>query len=180
MATAPGQDAAGKQCLARGGIFVPNAACQATPPASLNFNKANAYYVSPLVINGPAGVETVPLTDPRARGYRTRIEVDAAIDWIRKRSATRPWMATLSLTAAHTPIQQPPSALTPRSAGSGDTLGCSGLGEQRDLQNRMIEALESDDFAALGAEHRLVSGTALPAPSAIFPRYVEPEDGQAA
>jgi methionyl-tRNA synthetase len=35
-------------------------------------------------------------------------------------------------------------------------------------------------FAALGAGHRLVSGTALPAPSAIFPRYVEPEDGQAA
>ncbi len=144
VATAPGQDAAGKQCLARGGIFVPNAACQATPPASLNFNKANAYYVSPLVINGPAGVETVPLTDPRARGYRTRVEVDAAIDWIRKRSANRPWMATLSLTAAHTPIQQPPSALTPRSAGSGDTLGCTGLGEQRDLQNRMIEALDTE------------------------------------
>ncbi|MGX5733482.1 methionine--tRNA ligase [Bosea thiooxidans] len=35
-------------------------------------------------------------------------------------------------------------------------------------------------FASLGAEHRLVSGAALPAPSAIFPRYVEPEDGQAA
>jgi len=35
-------------------------------------------------------------------------------------------------------------------------------------------------FASLGGEHRLVSGTTLPAPSAIFPRYVEPEDGQAA
>jgi methionyl-tRNA synthetase len=35
-------------------------------------------------------------------------------------------------------------------------------------------------FASLGADHRLVSGSALPAPSAIFPRYVEPEDGQAA
>lgn len=35
-------------------------------------------------------------------------------------------------------------------------------------------------FAALGTEHRLDSGTVLPAPSAIFPRYVEPEDGQAA
>ena len=41
-------------------------------------------------------------------------------------------------------------------------------------------AQEDRSFAALGAEHRLVSGTALPAPSAIFPRYVEPEDGQAA
>lgn len=41
-------------------------------------------------------------------------------------------------------------------------------------------AQEDRSFAALGAEHRLVSGTALPAPSAIFPRYVEPEDDQAA
>lgn len=41
-------------------------------------------------------------------------------------------------------------------------------------------APQDRSFAALGAEHRLVSGTALPAPSAIFPRYVEPEDGQAA
>ncbi len=41
-------------------------------------------------------------------------------------------------------------------------------------------APEARSFAALGAEHRLVSGSALPAPSAIFPRYVEPEDGQAA
>lgn len=41
-------------------------------------------------------------------------------------------------------------------------------------------APEARSFAALGAEHRLVSGTALPAPSAIFPRYVEPEDDKAA
>ncbi|MCR4521691.1 MULTISPECIES: methionine--tRNA ligase [Bosea] len=41
-------------------------------------------------------------------------------------------------------------------------------------------APEARSFAALGAEHRLVSGAALPAPSAIFPRYVEPEDDQAA
>ena len=36
------------------------------------------------------------------------------------------------------------------------------------------------DFAALGEGGRLVSGTALPAPAGIFPRHVEPEDGQAA
>lgn len=39
---------------------------------------------------------------------------------------------------------------------------------------------EARSFAALGAQHRLVSGAPLPAPSAVFPRYVEPEDGQAA
>ncbi|RYE31359.1 MAG: methionine--tRNA ligase [Hyphomicrobiales bacterium] len=41
-------------------------------------------------------------------------------------------------------------------------------------------APQDRSFAALSAEHRLVSGTALPAPSAIFPRYVEPEDDKAA
>lgn len=38
----------------------------------------------------------------------------------------------------------------------------------------------SRDFAALGQGGRLVSGTALPAPSGVFPRYVEPEGGEAA
>ncbi|WP_306226405.1 methionine--tRNA ligase [Bosea beijingensis] len=48
------------------------------------------------------------------------------------------------------------------------------------LLDLLAVAQEDRSFAALGAGHRLVSGTALPAPSAIFPRYVEPEDGQAA
>lgn len=39
---------------------------------------------------------------------------------------------------------------------------------------------EARDFAALGEGGRLVSGTSLPAPSGIFPRYVEPEGGEAA
>jgi methionyl-tRNA synthetase len=31
------------------------------------------------------------------------------------------------------------------------------------------------DFATLGGTHRIAAGTALPAPSPVFPRYVEPE-----
>jgi methionyl-tRNA synthetase len=31
------------------------------------------------------------------------------------------------------------------------------------------------NFAALGEGGRLLAGTALPAPSPVFPRYVEPE-----
>ena len=169
VAASPGQDAVGKQCVTRGGIFVPRAACQATPPASLDFGKANAYYVSPLVINSAAGVEVVPLTDRRARGYRTSIEVDAAINWIRQRSPSRPWMATVSLTGAHTPIQQPPSALTPRSSGTGDALGCTGLAEQRDLQNRMIEAMDTEVGRLLvetGLARRSPDGTLAYTPAA--------------
>jgi len=32
-------------------------------------------------------------------------------------------------------------------------------------------------IAHVGAEHRLAPGTPLPAPTPIFPRYVEPEEG---
>jgi methionyl-tRNA synthetase len=35
---------------------------------------------------------------------------------------------------------------------------------------------DARSFAALGEKGRLASGTALPAPSGVFPRYVEPED----
>ncbi len=39
---------------------------------------------------------------------------------------------------------------------------------------------EARDFAALGEAGRLSPGTALPPPSAVFPRYFEPEGGEAA
>jgi methionyl-tRNA synthetase len=35
------------------------------------------------------------------------------------------------------------------------------------------------DFSKLGKAGRLVSGTALPAPNAVFPRYVEETDATA-
>lgn len=48
------------------------------------------------------------------------------------------------------------------------------------LLDLLAAAPEARSFAALGKAGRLVSGTPLPMPSAVFPRYVEPEDGQAA
>jgi methionyl-tRNA synthetase len=39
---------------------------------------------------------------------------------------------------------------------------------------------EARQFASLGPSGRLVAGTALPAPSGIFPRFVEPEVGEGA
>lgn len=136
-------DVAGKQCLASGGIFVPGAACQ-SPPGGLNFNRENAYYVSPLVINSGSTVTVVPLTDSRTRGYRTRIEADAAIRWINSRSSSRPWMATVSFSAPHTPVQQAPGNLTPMSGAASDDLDCGNLIDQRILQNEMTEALDSE------------------------------------
>ena len=139
----PLQDAAGLQCLNSGGVFVPNQSC-GTPPTALNFNRENAYYVSPLVIIDGTKVEKVALTDPRARGYRTRIETDAAIDWVKTRTPGKPWMATLSYTAAHTPWQQPPAGLLKKSGPAGDNLSCTDTGQGRFLQNKMTEAMDSE------------------------------------
>lgn len=142
--TSPDQDAAGLQCLDSGGILVPNATC-GTPPASLAFDRLNGYYVSPLVIIDNGNVEEVPLTDARARGYRTRIETDAAIDWIKSRPSDKAWMATVSYSAAHTPWQQPPKSLLAGRVGPLDHLTCKGAPEDaRLIQDRMTEALDTE------------------------------------
>lgn len=136
-------DVAGKQCLQSGGVFIPNTSCQSTVPSSVNFTKANGYYVSPLVINSAdGGVQTFPNTDSRNRGYRTTIETDAAISWINSRSGNKPWMATVSYSAAHTPYQQPPGRLV--RGAPGDDLDCNDLIQQRVISNKMTEALDTE------------------------------------
>jgi hypothetical protein len=135
----------GQTCLDEGGIFVPEGSCNSTPPASLDFTLYNAYYVSPLVINHEDGtLEEIPPTDPRARQYRTIVETDAAIDWINTRNGDKPWMATLSFSAAHAPFQQPPSELLTEGTGSTDGLDCENGLAQRVLMNQMIEALDHE------------------------------------
>jgi methionyl-tRNA synthetase len=47
------------------------------------------------------------------------------------------------------------------------------------LLDLLAQPADARDFAHATAAHRLASGTELPAPSPIFPRYVEPEAGQA-
>ncbi len=154
----PEQDVAGLQCLAAGGILVPNATCADPKPAGLDFSRYNGYYVSPLVILDQGRAEKVLPKDPRARGYRTTIETDAAIDWINTRASGKPWMATVSYTSAHTPWQQPPAALMSDLVGPGgypnagtfDNLSCTSDGSAADvlrmqaLQNRMTQALDTE------------------------------------
>ncbi|MDB5559155.1 MAG: methionine--tRNA ligase [Enterovirga sp.] len=44
------------------------------------------------------------------------------------------------------------------------------------LLDLLAAAPDARDFAAIGSASRLAAGTPLPAPSPIFPRYVEPEE----
>lgn len=165
----PAGDVPGKQCLIRGGIFKPSATCQSPPPAGLNFNQQNAYYVSPLVINGSDGVQSIPVTDSRNRGYRTTLEANEAIRWIKGRSASRPWMASVTFSSAHTPIQQAPNNLTPSTVGGGDGLNCLNIADQRVLQNQMTEAMDTEFGRLLtetGLAQRKPDGTLVYDPKA--------------
>jgi arylsulfatase A-like enzyme len=148
----------GRTCLERGGILVPEQACQSPVPHNVleGFKNFNGYYVAPLLINHEDGeVELVAgfddvggikdPTDPRARRYLTKQQTDAAIAWINKQkeSPNTPWMATLSYSTAHLPAQQPPQS--PLRPGSGQ-LDCtsSDILAQRSLINQMLEAMDEE------------------------------------
>ncbi len=147
-------DSPGLTCLNAGGVLAPNAACQSKPPADLSFDTQNAHYVSPLVINRGKQVQEAELTDPRGRNYRSSLEVNAAIAWIRaQKRSSGPWMATVSFSSVHTPIQTPPGHLLSAAtraeladAMAAGQLGtdCGNLAVQRLLSDAMIEAMDSE------------------------------------
>jgi arylsulfatase A-like enzyme len=148
--TNPAGDSAGLQCLTAGGVLVPSASCRRIAPRNINFEKQNAHYVSPLVINRDGQVIATGLKDPRTRGFRATIEVDAAIDWInRHQQGPNPWMATLSFSIDHTPLQPPPGALLSAETRAmlqdiGAGKDCSTLPALRTLSNAMIEAMDTE------------------------------------
>ncbi len=152
------KDAAGLQCVTSGGLFVPGASPADARPAFLNFDidQYNAYYVSPLLIVDHGQITRDPRVDPPIRGYRTTIETNAAIDWIKSRPSGQPWMATVSYTSAHTPWQSPPGGLTSEPATPVDGTDCVGLPRGRMIQNRMTEAMDTE-FGRLLVETGLAS-----------------------
>jgi sulfatase-like protein len=140
----------GRACRDAGGIFDPIRTCQNPRPKYIDFTKLSGHYVSPLYINHEdGGVEEVLTTDIRARTYRGTGVVDAAVDWIKRQPANRPWMATVSFASAHTPVMQPPAALLPADeAAATSGLDCTNTlantGYQRILTDQMIEAMDKE------------------------------------
>jgi len=147
-------DSPGLTCLNMGGVLVPNAACQPTPPSNVTFNVENAHYVSPLVVNRGPRVLEASLDDPRARNYRSTIEVNSAIRWINEQKRSRdPWMATVSFSAGHTPIQTPPGHLLSQATrdklaaamdSAADGTNCDNLDVERVVSDAMIEAMDTE------------------------------------
>ena len=138
----------GRTCLELGGVFVPDAVCDATGTSDdVDFTLQNGYYVGDLLVNQPDGsYELYPPEDESsaARGYRSILESDWAIDWIKSQSSEVPWMATVSFSSAHSPFQQPPTSLLgPGSVPTGD-FDCAEGKDQRVLSNQMIESMDNE------------------------------------
>ena len=142
----------GRTCMERGGILVANSTCQSSPPPNVDFTLENGYYAGQLVINQPNGTSiggaiVYPPNDPSgaARGYRSIIESDRAITWINGQTPSKPWMATVSYSSAHTPYQQPPTSLLPTASVPSGGLNClTSAADQRVLSNQMIEAMDAE------------------------------------
>src|SRR5690606_22415703 len=104
--------APGRQCMERGGIFDPHQSCKASPPAHIDFTAQNGYYTGEFVMSQQDGsTRKLTATDPSARGYRTTMETDRAIAWVKQQAAGQPWMLSLGYSAVHSPLQVPPRSL---------------------------------------------------------------------
>lgn len=146
--------APGRKCMEDGGLFLRGEYCQAELPPQLDFENTNGYYVWPhTIIDGGeyhAGTASAPtlVTSDTRRQYATSQTTDAAIGWIKEQqNGTKPWMATLSYNAIHTPYQQAPDVLLPAPDPElNSKLSCASadLLDQRALGNQMAEAMDKE------------------------------------
>jgi len=140
-------NAPGRTCLERGGIFVPNGVCTSPRPATLDFTSQNGYYVGELLFNDSNGQATsAPPDDPsgKSRGYRSTLEANLAVDWIKSRPKNQPWMATVSFSSAHSPYQPPPTSLLPSGTPAFAGTDCTSTPSDRTLMTQMLEAMDRE------------------------------------
>lgn len=155
----PGISTPGRTCMERGGIFDPNQSCQVSRPAYLDFATQNGYYTGAFVQSWPDGsTQKVGAEDPSARGYRSTLETDRAVAWVRQQSKDTPWMMSLGYSAIHAPLQVPPVALISSSTpGRNDNLICSpasdlegvpgqitSVVDDHIVTNLMVEAMDTE------------------------------------
>jgi len=118
----------GRTCLELGGILDPlSSAYSQSRRAELDFSVQNGHYTGAWKINHADGSNEVLEADhPRARGYRTILETDLAIDWIeqRQQQPDTPWMLSLGYSSLHTPLQPPPANLLPNPDATLSLVGC--------------------------------------------------------
>jgi hypothetical protein len=149
LTRSPSLSTPGRTCMERGGLLDPGqASCQSTAPSHLNFATQNGYYTANVVINDKNGNTIIyPPQDPTGRMYRSTFEANKAIAWINEQKLTpsRPWMATVGFSSAHSPWHNVPSALLPENSADSDGFNCVGSSsDKRTLMKQMIEGMDHE------------------------------------
>lgn len=139
----------GHTCIISGGLLMPEQTCSLPPgvlPEELKFNQENGYYVGRMAENPGPGKPAVlkEPQDPVSRGYRTTLDANFAIQWIKQQPTGTPWMATLAFGAAHTPYQPAPSSLINTESASLANDCSDSAPDSRALMTQMIEAMDSE------------------------------------
>ena len=144
----------GRTCLEMGGILDPrSSAYSATRHAELDFSVQNGHYTGAWKINHADGSNQQLTADqPAARGYRTILETNLAIDWIeqtREQQPDTPWMLSLGYSTLHAPLQPPPASLLPHPDATLSLVGCGTpvADSLTELGILPVEPIDLADFA---------------------------------
>jgi len=153
----------GRTCMEQGGIFEPGAtSCASSPPATLDFELENAYYVGKLEKMSKPAIAGAPvqIEEFTTREYRTSVESNEAIRWLNARSADEPYFLAVSYSAAHTPLQQIPQVFGTGDIGvsTSSSLDCADSVDQRALQKAIISFM-SEEIGRVLIESGLMAKT---------------------
>ena len=153
----------GRTCMEQGGLFDPGAtSCLSSPPATLDFELENAYYVGKLekMSRPVSAAAPIQIEEFTTREYRTSVESNEAIRWLNARSADEPYFLAVSYSAAHTPLQQIPQVFGTGGIGvtTSSSLDCSDSIDQRALQKAIISFM-SEEIGRVLVESGLMART---------------------
>ncbi|MEJ6654608.1 MAG: sulfatase-like hydrolase/transferase [Pseudomonas sp.] len=143
----------GRTCLELGGILDPlSSSYNPTRHTELDFDVQNGHYTGAWKINNADGSnQQLTANQPQARGYRTTLETDLAIDWIEQtndQQPNTPWMLSLGYSTLHAPLQPPPASLLPHPDATLSLIGCGtpAADQLTDLGILPTEAIDLADF----------------------------------
>lgn len=133
-----------RTCLQDGGLFRPGTGCGASVPSAADFERTNAYYVWPRVVNqgsrsplwlDDSGDRCTPTIN---REYMTERQSADAARWWNNQSGPR--MLTVSYNSVHTPFQKAPTTVIPDPRDWQSI--CDPLLTERRLLNNMLESTD--------------------------------------
>jgi len=155
----------GRTCMEQGGLFDPGpTSCASSPPAALDFELENAYYVGKLEKMSKPASEAAPvqIEEFTTREYRTSVESNEAIRWLNARAADEPYFLAVSYSAAHTPLQQIPQVFGTTGIGvvTSSSLDCTDSIDQRALQKAIISFM-SEEIGRVLFESGLMARTGV-------------------